>query len=360
MEKVLIVIPQMGTGGAEKLIVNLLENFDYRKIDLHLMILYNFCNENNFEQRIKKLPVHIYTLNKKRGIDLFAIFKAKKIISKIKPKIINTHLDSITTMLLSFNKKQIIFHTVHNIAENEAGGFQYFLRKLCLRIFNFKFIAISDLIQKSISAYYKIKSSEIKIIYNGINTNEFKCIREKNNKIDKINIISVGSLKHQKNYFEMIEIIKCLKNNSFDINLTILGDGVLKEQIQEKIKELNLNNFITLIGNVNNVQQYLSKADIYLSTSLYEGLPLSILEAMASGLPIISSRVGGVPDIVINGENGFLYELGNINDCVKSISTLINDYDLRYQMGQNSKERSKIYDSKSCARKYENLYIKGK
>ena len=111
-----------------------------------------------------------------------------------------------------------------------------------------------------------------------------------------------------------------------------------------------------LVGNVSNVNYYLSNADIFVLSSDYEGLPLSILEAMASGLPIISTNVGGVADIVTN--NGILVSAKDKVGLVKAMKELASNHKLRYELGCNSLCNSQKYDSQEFIKQYENLYLK--
>ena len=121
-----------------------------------------------------------------------------------------------------------------------------------------------------------------------------------------------------------------------------MGSGPLWSEINEEIKELNLKN-VHLIGLSRNVFKYLQNADIYLSTSLYEGLPISVIEAMSLGLPIIASKVIGNIDTIEHKKSGFLYELGNIRMASKFIKLLADDIKLRIFMSENSYLRQKKF-----------------
>ena len=136
--------------------------------------------------------------------------------------------------------------------------------------------------------------------------------------------------------------------------LVLVGDGNQHNILIEETKKLGLDSAISIVGESNEVEKYLSCADVYLSTSHREGLPLSMIEAMASRLPVISSNVGGVPDL-IDG-NGMLFDDDDKDELVKDMLILAKNPELRFTMGEKSYEIVKEFDSNKCAKKYEALY----
>ena len=141
--------------------------------------------------------------------------------------------------------------------------------------------------------------------------------------------------------------------------LLIVGDGVLREQLQNKINVLGLQNDVLLIGKVANVSKYLQESDVYVITSKYEGLPLSMLEAISSGLPIISSNVGGIKDVITEGLNGYLYDLNlGKDEIVKKLLYLYNNKDIMSDIRNNNILLSKKYDIEETSSQYCSLYSK--
>ena len=114
---------------------------------------------------------------------------------------------------------------------------------------------------------------------------------------------------------------------------------------------------VKITGIVPDVENYLSDADIYVASSIFEGLPLSMLEAMSAGLPIVSTNVGGVHDIVENEKNGILIDFGDKLGYVNAMNKLILDSNYRRCLSQKSKENSLKYDEKLCVKGYERLYV---
>ena len=133
-----------------------------------------------------------------------------------------------------------------------------------------------------------------------------------------------------------MELSKILPN----FNFFIIGYGPLFEKIRLKKERYGLQNLV-LLGKQTNILKYLYESDLYLSTSLYEGHPISILEAMSIGLPIIATNVTGNNDTIVHGESGFFYELGSIQEASKYIKLISKNINLLKAMGTKSYERQR-------------------
>ncbi len=181
--------------------------------------------------------------------------------------------------------------------------------------------------------------------------------REKNNhKIGinnkKKNIISICRLVDQKNIFEIFEIAKNLQMYNF----VILGNGYLLDKAKNYIKSKKIKN-VYLLGNKKDVFKYLYESDLFLSTSLYEGHPISILEAMSIGLPIVASKVTGNIDTIKNNFSGFFYRLGDINGAVNCIEKIMKNTDLRLKISKNAfLTHRKLFTTKKMKNEYLSLY----
>ena len=141
-----------------------------------------------------------------------------------------------------------------------------------------------------------------------------------------------------------------------NICLTIVGDGPEKTELRKTTEKYNMESYVIFTGDVEDVEKYLSESDIFILPSIYEGLPLSILEAMASGLPVIASNVGGIPDIV--KENGILVSVNDVNGLIKAAQKLIDSPILRQEMSSCSLALVKQFDISIIAEQYSKLYEK--
>ena len=171
-----------------------------------------------------------------------------------------------------------------------------------------------------------------------------------NNK--KKNIISICRLVDQKNIFEIFEIAKKLQIYNF----VVLGNGYLFDKAKIYIESKKIEN-VYLLGNKKDVFKYLYESDLFLSTSLYEGHPISILEAMSIGLPIVATKVTGNTDTIKNNFSGLFYSLGDINEAVKCIEKIMQNSDLKLEISNNSfLTHRKLFTTKIMKNKYLSLY----
>ena len=127
------------------------------------------------------------------------------------------------------------------------------------------------------------------------------------------------------------------------------------EKIKEKVKNDNLTDCILFKGAVGEVTSHFHEYDVFILPSLFEGMPITIIEAMAAGMPIIASNVGGIPDIITNRKNGILIK-PEAADLVKALNELADDEELRKRLGEAALESSKLYTSDQMAREYVNYY----
>lgn len=357
MNNVLISVPSLCIGGAEQMVAQLVENINSVENNVKLVVLSTKLS-THIEEGLEKKGIDIVYLNKEVGPSINAIIKATKIGKEFKPDIIHTHLSSFFYMIpYAIMNNVKILHTVHSRPIYEAAG----IRRKILNYFYKKKIstpvAISDLISKEISEEYKLDSDSIEVVYNPVSVKKFSNQSIKKSNDDKtITFINVARFVKSKNHIELIKAFKEVNTRNKNIRLLLLGDGPLRNEIENKIKELNLEESIELKGNVSNVEYYLAKSDVFVLPSTYEGLPLTILEAMAAGLPIIATSVGGVPDIV--NSNGILTEPGDNESLISAMTELINNKELRFKMGEISKSEVQKYDISKVTFKYEELYKK--
>jgi len=190
---------------------------------------------------------------------------------------------------------------------------------------------------------------DIKVICNGIDTDKFKpCLDKKIGKI--IKLISVGRLATEKGYNYLLESLIGINN----VSLTLVGSGPLERELKELSNKLDIK--VDFVGRIDsrNVIQKLQDSDIYVSSSIKEGMSNSVLEAMACGLPVITTNVGGSKELVKN--NGLIVDKGSVSSLREAIVKLVNDFDLIYKMRENSRSLAKTMSWAKAASIYKKIY----
>jgi glycosyltransferase involved in cell wall biosynthesis len=234
------------------------------------------------------------------------------------------------------------------------------------------FLTVLSRNEYDISAELSLSPPEkILVIPNGIDLNVFSyeaiatsrnaSRRELGIKDEECLILNIGRLASEKGHSVLIEAFRRLGDGagmSQKIRLGIVGDGPLKESLEKANDDLIRSGKLVFYGYDKDVRKYLSSSDIFTLPSFYEGFGIAVLEAMASGVPVIASNVGGIPEIIEDGVQGFLFERGDSEKLAGELQKLIKSPELRKKMGDNGVLRSKMFGTDAMLKKYYELYDK--
>ncbi|MCX5717491.1 MAG: glycosyltransferase family 4 protein [Nitrospirae bacterium] len=260
--------------------------------------------------------------------------------------------------LLKMLGKKVVAKTTGGRGGKEAGGLDnFFLKPLLVPIFKYtdKFIAVSDEIMNRLLKEGYSEKVIIKIP-NGVDAERFSPSLESRRKQlkDKFGFpqenvfLYSGRIVRGKGLESLMRaMIDVVKIND-KILLVLIGSGDLDESLKDMGYELGLEKYINFEGLIENVDEYLNASDIFILPSFSEGMPNSLLEAMACGLPVIASKIGGVVDVVEDGKSGILFEPGDVSGLASAMIKLLNDNELRLKLGAEARKR--IVDSFSIDR----------
>ena len=353
--KVMMMLSQLNAGGIQKLTIDLASQLNNDEFDVSILCLMP-RNGGLFEKTAEEYGIKVFYLNKRSGMDFSVIPKIFKTLKKYHPDIIHANQRTLTYAMLPIIASGIkkVIYTVHNLADQDAKGLHQKIIKAAHNIFGVTLVAISDLCKRSISDVYHIDEKKIPCIYNGVDINFFASPTE-NIKKD-IDFIAVGRMSSQKNYLMMLKAFKQVQSIYPDAKLTILGDGEKRSEIETFCEENHLSNNVNMPGNVSNVREYMWRSKVFLMSSDFEGLPITVLEAMAAGLPIVATKAGGIVDIVEDNGNGFLVNIGDEEGLAKAmIECLQNDGKMK-SYADHSKALSQKYSIEHCANEYMKVY----
>jgi glycosyltransferase involved in cell wall biosynthesis len=216
------------------------------------------------------------------------------------------------------------------------------LERICAE-FTHKIIVVSHYDKQRGLSNRVGRESKYSLVHYGIDYSEFD--RKDQNLRQELgispNALVVGMIacfKPQKSPQDFIKLASLIKNISEEIRFILVGDGVLRKKIERLICKFNLKNQVILTGWRRDIPQVLSAIDVFVLTSLWEGLPVAVLEAMASGKPVVATNTGGIQEVVIEGKTGFLLPPPNMEKMSERISLLLKDETLRRNMGQNARQ----------------------
>lgn len=293
--------------------------------------------------------------------DLLALYKLYRLIQKHQFDIVHTHssktgfLGRLAAKIAGTTK---IIHTVHGFsfpsAKNKINKSIYFLMEWLAKFATDELIVLNksdyDISVKQI----RFKPEIVNIIPNGVNVNKFK---PRNNKSEIFRVVMVGRLWEQKNPMCLLKAAKKLLKEYSDIEFHFLGDGEFRLQMEQYIHCNGLKDNVKILGWSNKVDELLPTYDLSVLPSLWEGMPLAILEAQSCGLPVIATDIPGNSCLINNGVNGYLFPINEYLDLYEKIEYLYLNKEQYELLSKNARENIvENYSSSSRNQSVINLY----
>lgn len=355
--KIVQIMPYFGLGGAEIMCENLI--YELIKLGHDVTVISLFNSHTPITDRLEAAGTKVIYLDKKLGFDFSVIKKIREICKIEKPDAIHTHLYALKYAVLAtmFLNNIRIIHTIHSVAEKEAGNLSRKINRIFYKLLGVIPVALSELIRESVMKEYNLPRNRVSVIFNGIDLS--KCMPKTDYSIgEKIKILHIGRFSEEKNHIGLLEAFELFNLKYPNSVLQLIGDGEKRSEIENFIKEKNLVNCVEILGLQDNVYNYLHSADIFALPSLYEGIPITIIEAMGTGLPIVATNVGGIPDMLKDSKSALLVNIDSEEISV-AFEKLTNDNDLRERLGKSALNESGRFSSLEMARKYYDLYKNG-
>lgn len=276
----------------------------------------------------------------KKSKNKLSLLKLKKLISicnNEKVDIVNIHHNNIFLQFYYIKLKQFLpkikfVMTLHSCFEKKYNYCGNIFIDMCRKHYIKKSLQVSDLIiavskagKNSYEENFKLLNKKITVIYNGISPEIIDEGKDNHNVCnDCIELVYIGRLVKIKGLENLILAMDKL-SVKYNIHLTLVGDGEYRKNLENIVHKYNLDKCITFTGFQRNLDYYLQKANIFIYPSIWKEIfGISIIEAMAYGLPCVANRVGGIPEIIIDGENGFLTKQDDATGIVESTIRVIS------------------------------------
>lgn len=353
--KIVQVIPYFCFGGAETMCENL--TYALRNLGHTVVVVSLYDRPTPISRRMEEAGVVIRFLDKKPGMDVSMVPKLRALFREEKPDVVHTHLDTIKYAVAAARLAGIknCVHTVHNVAEKEAEGpVQKAINGLYFSLGWSVPVALSPLVQRTIRDFYHMGENRIPVVYNGVDLS--RCEVKTDYALSQPPILlHIGRFTPQKNHAGLLRAFCRIRSAFPQCRLRLVGDGELLEDTRALARSLGVEEWVDFLGSRENVHPILKEADVFLLPSEFEGMPMTLIEAMGSALPIAAARVGGVPDMLTDGESALLTDCADAavaEACIR----LLSDQELRRRLGQNALAASARFSSEHMARSYENLY----
>ncbi len=338
------LISGIGYGGAEKVLLD--ASIQFKKNGIINSQVMPFSNDLGLLDDYMHHQIRVIPLRKDSSLkSLFEIFSfANSFVRNENIDIIHAHMFHamlIAALLKMRNPKIKVVFTSHSIRlGSRLREWLIFLLKPMRKI--------DILFSHDMKRYFH--KSYNKVIQNAVNADVFK---EDNKKFEKFTFVAVANLRVGKNYPFLLKCAKELKK-SLDFQILIAGEGILREELQEAIEKDKLEEYVFLLGNVENVSRLMHKSHCLVRPSFLEGMPIAVLEAGACKLPVIATPVGSIPS-VLNDDNAYLATLDEF--CDRMADVFHNYPDAQKKAERFYDQVIKEYTTEKMAKKLEDLYL---
>jgi glycosyltransferase involved in cell wall biosynthesis len=345
--RVLYLITELSMGGAQQALVRLLSGLDRERFSPGVACLYN--GGGQAAQSIRSLGIPVTDLMIGHKQDLAALARLQRLVAAASPQILHTslfHANLPGRIAGRLAGVPVIICSERTMAMESE--WRYRLNRWTIGWVD-RVVAVSQKVAEFCVDHIKLPASKITVIYNGLPVPEESggCREEARKALELgggIPVLgAVGRLDPAKGFDVLLRAfsiaLKTCPEAYANAHLAIVGDGPLREPLQALAGELGLTAQTTWAGFRTDVPALLPAFDLFVQPSLFEGLPNTVLEAMAAGLPVAASDAGGTPEVVVNGQTGLLAPTGDPAALARVMARLLSDPGLRRRMGQAGRER---------------------
>lgn len=358
------VIPNLGTGGAERMLLNLLRALDSSRVDASVVSLYPAAG-SLVEAELDRGGIRSRYLSKRSGPDPLCAMALRRTLRELRPDVVHTHRFALSYVLPSLVPRgPACVHTVHNLAQREVPVLHRVAYRFAYRL-GVAPVAISTEVARSFEVVYGHPPSAlipigVPVAAIASPSVDRKAWRAAEGVPDAaVVFVCIARFAPQKNLHLLIDAFARTTAALPNGMLLLAGDGPLVASVQDHASALGVRDRVRLLGERRDVAALLGASDVFVLSSDWEGTPVSIMEAMAAGLPVAATAVGGVPELVRSGTTGRLAPPKDGRSLGDAMLELGCDAALRREMGlAASRVAREALDVRVMASAYENLYCR--
>lgn len=310
----------------------------------------------------------VEVLGRRPGVDWLCVYRLARLICRERIDLLHAHQYTpfFYSMMARFvAKKAPVLFTEHGRHFPDYPRRKRMLVNRLLLGRRDRVVGVGQAVRQALIANEGIPARRVSVIYNGIdarafsnNAGERASVRQKMGVgPNDFLIVQVARLDYLKDHATAIRALARVKAKNAATRLVLIGEGPERDKIEAEMHRLDLAEHVRFLGLRQDVARCLSAADLFLLTSISEGIPLTVIEAMSAGLPVVATRVGGVPEVVEEGRTGMLADAGDDADLADCILRLAGDVDRRRSMGERGAERARrLFSQSRMHADYSELY----
>jgi len=363
------LIYKLDFGGLETIVLEQVNHMDRSKYRHAIICITDYTD---FAKKIEHPDVQLFALHKAPGLSLDTHVKLWKLLRQLRPAILHTYnlsaVEYVLPAMLSGVPARI--NGSHGRDSNDLQGTNKkhnFLRRALLPFYD-TYYAVSTDLQVWLRNVIRVPENKNRLIVNGVNTEKFcppnaDAITTRGPKIDSDCFVigTVGRVQEIKNHLGLVDafiaLLALYPEQRAKLRLVIVGDGPLFATVKAKVEEAGIADLVWLPGSRTDIAEIMRAYSIFALSSVAEGMPVTILEAMSCGLPIIATAVGGIPEVVQEGQTGFLVPASNAAEMAAGFARYLENPALIAQHGATARNLiEQKYSMKSMVAAYQQMY----
>jgi len=360
----------LSPGGAEQLMPTLLNHFDRDRFEFRVCVL-QVKRGNPIAKELKDLGIDVDLVQIHRLKDPFNIFRILRYLKSHPPDLIHTQLefsDILGNLAAKILHKPSVstLHTLDTVRNYKFSAPRQKLKWFILRYFCDQIIAVSHKTREHHIKYGRIPEEKIKTIHNGIQLSRFQKhnltaldLFKQNYKLnpDHKIITTVAVLREPKGIQFMINALPAILEKHPNVTYLIIGEGSYRAPLQNLIMERKLNEHVIMTGHRTDIPEILALSDLFVLPSLGDALPTVLIEALAAGIPIVATEVGGIPEIIQKGINGLLVPPASSEKLAYACLELIQQGELARKLASEGlKTAYEQFDVRHQVQQLESVY----
>ena len=357
------IVPHLHYGGAERMAVHLMTKLDSTRFRVSAISL-SRQSGSDLERMLQARHISVSYMGKNSGFDPRMFTRVNCALREYQPDIVHTHVHVLRYALpsLLLRRPAVVVHTVHNLAEQEVEPRARWIQRLafCSGIVP---VSVAYEVAASLERVYGIR--EGLVVANCIPVETYRnpsysraAWRTKEGfRQDSMLFACIAQFRPQKNHRLLLEAFASGPARDSTVHLILAGTGETLEATKRQSEELGVSDQVHFLGPREDIPEVLGSVDAFVLASDFEGNPLAVMEAMAAGLPVAITRVGGVPEILESGVEGIVVASGDVRSLAEAMVILVENPSMRLRMGTAGAERArKFFDVPTMVCAYTRIY----
>ncbi|MDQ2639184.1 MAG: glycosyltransferase [Pseudomonadota bacterium] len=361
--RILHVTHDLDLGGLQQVIVSLCRTIDRSAYEPSVLCL---RSGGMFVREVEALGIGVHVLEKVEGrADYLKFLKIRRFLAAHPQDVVHTHntepfIDG--TIAAMMTRGAMVVHTDH--ARHFPDKLRYMIAERIVSTFAYRVVGCSEHTTKALARHVRIPRRKLRTIPNGIDGSRFENLPDRSAARAAFgvggfrDIIGLGvRLSDQKGITYLIRAMPQILSRAPETALLVAGDGPLRGDLEREAASLGVARNVIFCGTLTDIPLFLAALDVYTLPSMWEGLPMAVLEAMAAGLPVVATDVGGTGTAVADGVTGILLPPRDVDALGSAIAGLLESPELRHRMGESGRQRFREhFKAEIMTRSYERLY----